>query len=125
MPVSGITKESPEQMKKAVKEALDRQDGVCEFGADHGSFFEKDGERPFLHADMLIPITAQKDFNNSLQVAANYRCLCPTCHDKLISEKDAKRQEMLSQLYLGHKDALKEAGIEVTPLQLFKYYGMK
>lgn len=124
MPVEIKSYGSPNQRIRSVRAALEKKDYRCECNPEHETFLAKKNGKPYMQGHMLVPMSAQPGFRNSLQVQANYCCLCPNCHAKLEYGTDSDRQEMIMQLYLAHKDDLIEAGIEVTPMQLFKFYGM-
>lgn len=109
---------------KAKKAAFDRENFKCELDPEHKTFINGSTGKPYMESHMLIPYSAQESFKCSLQIGANTCCLCPNCHARLAYAADAEKQELLMQLYLKHKDDLKEAGIEITPMQLFKLYGM-
>lgn len=124
MPVTVQTQELSMRDKKAAKIVLQKSGYMCECDGSHTSFISRNTGKPYMQAHQLIPRSAQSDFNVSLQVTENFCCLCPNCHLRLEHGTDADRQEMLMHLYMKHKEGLKNVGIEVTLLQLFKYYGM-
>ena len=60
----------------------------------------------------------------SITIKANVVCLCPNCAAKLEYASDKERQEMLMLLYMKHNEQLREMGIDISLMELFKYYGM-
>ena len=109
---------------RAKKIAFEREEYKCELDSEHITFIDRATDRPYMEGHMLIPYSAQDAFKVSLDVDANICCVCPICQAKLDHASDTERQELLMQLYMKHKDMLKTAGIEITPMQLFKLYGM-
>ncbi len=109
---------------RAKNAAFTRADYKCELNPKHETFIDRTTGKQYMEGHMLIPYSSQDAFKSSLEIGANMCCVCPNCHARLEHASDAEKQELLMQLYLKHKDALKEAGIDVTPMQLFKLYGM-
>lgn len=73
-----------------------------------------------MEAHQLIPIGAQDDFNNSLDVDANIVCLCPNCHRKL--HYGANIDGDLLDLFNRQKLLLEKSGIKISFNDLKKYY---
>ena len=73
----------------------------------------------------LIPRCKQNQIDTDLSCVASVCCLCSTCADHIKFGTDADRQEMLTQLYLKHKNDLETAGINLTLMQVFKYNDME
>ena len=124
MPVDNSPKGRYSRRVRAKNMAFAREDYKCELDGTHGSFIDRATGKSYMEGHMLIPFGAQSDFKESLDIEANICCLCPVCNAKIERASDTERQEMLMELYMKHKDKLKEEGIEITPMQLFKYYGM-
>ena len=124
MPVTNASAGRSTRRIQARNNALMREEYKCELGKDHITFKDRSTGENYMEAHLLVPFTAQPEFKNSLEAEGNVCCLCPNCHARLQYGVDVERQELLMQLYLKHKDMLGEAGIVVTPMQLFKFYGM-
>lgn len=73
-----------------------------------------------MEAHHLIPMSAQENFNNSLDVDANIVSLCPACHRKLHHGKEIEFE--LKKLFESRLELLKQSGIEITLDDLKKYY---
>ena len=73
-----------------------------------------------MEAHHLIPMSAQNDFENSLDVDANIVCLCPNCHRKL--HYGNQIDEELKILYEKRKELLNKSGIMISFEDLIKYY---
>ncbi len=125
MPIDTSTQERHIQLRKAKKIALELEGYKCEINEEHPSFIDRITGKNYMETIMLIPSSAQSDYMKSLDVNVNICCLCPMCKAKLNHASDSERQEILMELYLKHRDKLKEKGLDITPLKLFKYYGMK
>lgn len=109
--------------KKHIESVFKREKYKCELNDRHDTFIDNNGV-PYMEPYRLIPLTVQSEFGKSLNIEENLCCLCPMCRAKIEHAQDSEKQEMLMKLYLKHKEPLKRAGIEVSPLQLFKLYGM-
>lgn len=105
--------------------ALKKAGYQCEANSNHTTFINPNTGKNFMQAMHLIPISAQNNFNVSLDIPANVCCLCPNCAALLHHGSDSDRQEMLMQLYMKHKPDLEEAGISITLMELFKANGME
>ena len=101
------------------KKAIFNAGYECNIDKTHVSFKTKSGKN-YMEAHHLIPIGAQDDFNNSLDVDANIVCLCPNCHRKL--HHGANIDNELLKLFNDRKDGLKKSGIDITFDDLKKYY---
>lgn len=80
--------------------------------------------KPYITTHFLVPLKAENDFKVSIRTEANVVCLCPNCAAKLEYASDKERQEMLMLLYMKHNEQLREMGIDISLMELFKYYGM-
>ena len=101
---------------------FERENYECESECKNPIFCEKESGKPYMELAYLIPISEQKDFSNSLDIDENKVCLCPLCNLKLYNALDSEREEILVKLYYKRREKLKKAGIEISLLQLFKYY---
>lgn len=115
----------PSRRLKSVASALIREDYKCEADSSHVTFTDRSTGKPYIEVHALVPLNYQEKFKASLRGAsANMICLCPTCHKMIRNADDSVREEMLLKLYMKHKDELKEAGIEVSMMQILKWYGL-
>lgn len=101
------------------KKAIFNANYCCNIERDHSSFVAKSGKK-YMEAHHLVPIGAQDEFENSLDVDANIVCLCPNCHRKLHYGKDIESN--LKKLFSERKDLLKKSGIVITFEKLMEYY---
>lgn len=100
--------------------ALARAKYQCEIKCDHKLFERACNHLPYTEPHHLIPMSAQKDFDWSLDVEANIVSLCSSCHNQIHYGKDAK--ELIKRLWEDRKEELKESGIEITLKKLIHYY---
>lgn len=91
----------------------------CNIDGNHESFIAKKG-KTYMEAHHLIPMSAQDDFNNSLDVDANIVSLCPLCHRKLHHGKDIELE--LKKLFDSRLELLKQSGIDISFEELIMYY---
>ena len=101
------------------KRAIIYSNYCCNIDNNHESFIAKNG-KTYMEAHHLIPMSAQEDFINSLDVDANIVTLCPVCHRKLHHGKDKELE--LKKLLDSRMTLLKQSGIEITLDDLKKYY---
>ena len=116
--VEGKNKKYKRNTAKA-KRAIVYANYQCNIDISHGSFVAKNGKL-YMEAHHLIPMSAQDDFNNSLDVDANIVSLCPSCHRKLHHGKYIELE--LKKLFDSRVELLKQSGIEITLEDLKKYY---
>ncbi len=116
--IEGKTQQFKRNIEKA-KMAIVYANYQCNIDSNHVSFVAKNG-KSFMEAHHLIPMSAQDDFNNSLDVDANIVSLCPTCHRKLHHGKDIELE--LKKLLDSRNALLKQSGIEISLIDLKKYY---
>ncbi len=116
--IEGKNKKYKRNSSKA-KRAIVYSKYKCNIDENHESFVAKNG-KPYMEAHHLIPMSAQEDFINSLDVDANIVLLCPVCHRKLHHGYDI--QQELLKLFINRVGLLKKFGIDISFEQLIKYY---
>lgn len=116
--VEGKNKKYKRNTTKA-KRAIVYAGYQCNINCSHESFIAKNG-KVYMEAHHLIPMSAQEDFNNSLDVDANIVSLCPICHRKLHHGKEIEVE--LKKLLETRLELLKQSGIDITLEDLKKYY---
>ena len=102
------------------KEALRLAKHCCECNPNHETFIKKSTKKKYTEPHHLIPMSAQKDFEYSLDVLPNIISLCSTCHNKLHYGLDV--QDTIIQLYNARKEQLEEFGIGISLEKLLSYY---
>lgn len=104
---------------RKVMEALRRANYSCELDSSHKTFARKKDGLDYTEAHHLIPLSAQDDFNESLDITANIVSLCPNCH-KEIHYGNSKK--MIKKLYDQRIIQLQEEGIQISLEELLSYY---
>ncbi len=92
----------------------------CEICATHSTFIRKSNGKPYTEPHHLVPMSAQKDFNVSLDVENNVVSLCSNCHNQVHYGVDI--DSILEPLYNQRRESLKLVGIDISYDQLKKYY---
>ena len=92
----------------------------CECNCNIPLFIRKDGKTHYTEAHHLIPLRYQKEFDVSLDVAANIISLCPCCHRKL--HYGLGTEAMLNDLLSQRHERLLKCGIEITLADLLLMY---
>lgn len=116
--IEGKNKKYKRNSTKA-KRAIVYSKYKCNIDENHESFIAKNG-KPYMEAHHLIPMSAQEDFINSLDVDANIVSLCSVCHRKLHHGNNI--QQELLKLFIDRVGLLKKSGIDISFEQLIKYY---
>lgn len=109
---------------KIAKVAKEKANYCCEVDETHKTFLTKDDGKQYMQVHHLVPLEQQHNFDVALDVVGNVVCICPVCHLKLSYGTDKDKEEVLMTLYMKHRYDLEDAGIKVTLMQLFKFYGM-
>lgn len=116
--IEGKNKKYKRNSAKA-KRAIVYASYQCNIDGNHESFIAKNGNT-YMEAHHLIPMSAQDDFNSSLDVDANIVSLCPLCHRKLHNGKDIELE--LKKLFDSRVELLKQSGIDISFEELIMYY---
>lgn len=92
----------------------------CEICTIHPTFIRKSNGKPYTEPHHLVPMSAQKDFNVSLDVENNIVSLCSNCHNQI--HYGSNIDSILKPLFEQRKGILKLVGIEISYDLLKKYY---
>lgn len=92
----------------------------CEIDEMHKTFISRNFEVPYVEMHHLIPLSAQGQFEKSLDVPANIVALCSNCHNELHYGKDAKK--LVGILYQQRTDRLEKVGLGISMEKLLSYY---
>lgn len=104
--------------------ALSEANYKCRWNKEHETFYVATGEHRYMEAHHLIPMSAQGDFDYSLDQTENIVSLCPNCHRQIHHSFNEEREDMIRHFYKEYRDQLEDKGIEVTFTQLKTYYGI-
>jgi 5-methylcytosine-specific restriction protein A len=103
----------------AVEVALNLSNFKCEIDPNHSTFYTNKGIQ-YLEGHHLIPLSVQKEFENSLDIPANIVGLCPNCHRHL--HYGIGINPILKELFEKKVFNLKKSGINIDFEELLKYY---
>lgn len=106
--------------KKIAINALGIAGFKCEINQEHPSFLRKKDGLPYTESHHLIPMSAQDDFEYSLDIEENIVSLCSNCHNEIHYGK--KSIELITALYEERKELLEKKQIFITLEQLLSYY---
>lgn len=100
--------------------ALKHAEFRCEIDSTHKLFIKKDGRTTYTEPHHLVPLSAYKDFDVSLDVEENIVSLCSHCHNEIHYGINGKK--LVEQLYKMRKEELAKVGISISLEKLLKYY---
>lgn len=106
--------------RKVAVSAMSRANHHCEIDGDHPSFIRRGSDVLYVEPHHLIPMSAQGEFNHSLDVEANIVALCSNCHNEI--HYGEKSFELVQRLFESRKKILEEAGIITTLDSIIGYY---
>lgn len=106
-----------------IKKAKALHSYKCEIDPAHDTFLTDEGT-PYVEIAHIIPLKAQGEFRNILEVESNYACLCPTCHARMHKGRAEDREDIILKLFRAHKDDLQKAGIDISTSELLKLYNL-
>ena len=110
---------------KVSANALQIAQYMCEYDNTHFTFLRESTDLPYTEGHHLIPLSAHDEFDNSLDVEENVVSKCVVCHRILHHGKKEDKLPILKKLYEQRKDLLRKAGIEISFIDLLKYYGIE
>lgn len=96
----------------------------CQFDETHETFVSATTGQPYIEVHHIIPIAKTPDFAHSLDVVPNLIALCPNCHRAIHFGSPEVKSTFLEYFYKTRSELLVEAGIEITEVSLFSYYGI-
>src|SRR5690625_3059205 len=96
----------------------------CEISTSHKTFINEQLNKPFVEGHHLIPMSAQDQFENTIDFADNIVTLCPNCHRKIHYGLQEDKYEMIQSLYKKRKDLYPKYGIEITLQELLSFYNI-
>lgn len=93
----------------------------CEINKNHKTFRRRKDGTDYTEPHHLVPMSAQDDFEYSLDREQNIVSLCSNCHNEIHYGENGNK--LVEKLFNERKGHLKEIGIEITLDKLLKYYG--
>lgn len=110
------------------KDVLERESYTCENSSDtnmdHKTVTSRSTNKPYMCVEKIIPLNTLEGIDVDLSwVESNLVCLCPLCAVRLREGiMDPIKEEMIVNLFLKHREGLKESGVELSIQQLLKLY---
>lgn len=108
--------------------ALQRSGYRCQCGREHTTFVSAVTGEMYLEAHHLIPIRFQQEmwekFGVNIDCVENLVALCPNCHRAVHYGTRKEKKQRLKALYEEKKKELRQAGLDLTWLQLKELYGL-
>ncbi len=112
-------------MRKKI--AREKFNYTCELEMLNGCryFTSKTTKHNYIEVHHFIPREFRNNFENSVDVLANYITLCPHCHRMIHLATDRERVNIIRYIYNQRKDRLKNCGIEVEFEDLLNFYNVE
>lgn len=97
---------------------------TCEADGAHVTFISPVTGNNFVEPHHLIPMKAQPDFTNSLDVQENIVVLCPNCHRKIHYGAHRDKEILLKRFHDDLHEGLGKKGLKITFDFLKTYYNL-
>ena len=112
-------------MRKKI--AREKSNYSCELEMLNGCryFTSKTTKHNYIEVHHFVPREFRNNFENSVDVLANYITLCPHCHRMIHLATDRERVNIIRYIYNQRKDRLKNCGIEVEFEDLLNFYNVE
>lgn len=110
--------------KKIVRE---KSGYKCELETYKGCkyFTSKTTKHNYVEVHHFVPREFRNNFENSVDVLANYITLCPHCHRMIHLATDRERVDIIRFIYSKRKERLKNSGLEVEFSDLLSFYNVE
>lgn len=112
-------------MRKKI--AREKSKYKCELETYKGCryFTSKTTKQNYVEVHHFIPREFRNNFENSIDVLANYITLCPHCHRMIHLATDRERVDIIRFIYSQRKDRLKNCGLEIEFVDLLNFYNVE
>lgn len=107
---------------KITKRALLNASYKCEYDPSHITFINEITGKNYVEGHHLIPLSAQDQFDYSIDVPENIVSLCPNCHRKIHKASKLQKKEMIYKLFTIREQGLIKRGIFTTQEYIEKLY---
>lgn len=99
----------------------------CELEAYKGCryFTSKTTKHNYVEVHHFVPREFRNNFENSVDVLANYITLCPHCHRMIHLATDRERVDIIRFIYSQRKERLKRCGLNVEFEDLKSFYNIE
>lgn len=107
---------------RIIKTANKLNDYTCIINKEHQTFILSN-ETKYIEGHHIIPMCAQKDFEENLDRIENIATLCPLCHKAIHYANKTYKQELLSIIFNKDKQLeLEKLGLKISLEDLLKKY---
>lgn len=112
-------------MRKKI--AREKSGYKCELETYKGCryFTSKTTKQNYVEVHHFVPREFRNNFENSVDVLANYITLCPHCHRMIHLATDRERVDIIRFIYSKRKGRLKNCGLEVEFEDLKNFYNIE
>ena len=112
-------------MRKKI--AREKSGYKCELETYKGCkyFTSKTTKQNYVEVHHFVPREFRNNFENSVDVLANYITLCPHCHRMIHLATDRERVDIIRFIYSQRKERLKRCGLEVQFEELLSFYNVE
>ena len=129
--IDDTTIEGKQQLKSifAMRKKIAREKShyTCELEQYKGCryFTSKTTNHNYVEVHHFVPREFRNNFENSVDVLANYITLCPNCHRMIHLATDRERIDVIRYIFNQRKERLKNCGIEVELKDLLNFYNVE
>lgn len=108
--------------KKAIRR-MELSDYQCENNNKHNLFLSRSTSNPYLEAHHLIPMSLQKNIEESLDTLGNIYCLCPYCHRAIHHAEKTVTKTIIDNLVGKRPEVL--GILNNTISDIYNYYAVE
>lgn len=112
-------------MRKKI--AREKSEYKCELETYKGCryFTSKTTKHNYVEVHHFVPREFRNNFENSVDVLANYITLCPHCHRMIHLATDRERIDIIRYIYSQRKERLKKCGLDVEYDDILNFYNIE
>lgn len=88
-------------------------------------FTSKTTKHNYVEVHHFVPREFRNNYENSIDVLANYITLCPHCHKMIHLATDRERIDIIRYIYNQRKKRLEACGIDVELQEMLEYYNIE
>ena len=109
------------------KIAREKSNYKCELEEYKGCryFTSKTTNHNYVEVHHFVPREFRNNYENSIDVLANYITLCPHCHKMIHLATDRERIDAIRYIFNQRKDRLESCGLHVELKDLLNYYNIE
>lgn len=88
-------------------------------------FTSKSTGKNYVEVHHFVPREFRNNFENSVDVLANYITLCPHCHRMIHLATDRERIDIIRYIYSLRKERLNKCGLDISLKDLLNFYNIE